>query len=209
MWGFVAIVLLTCDSWVCLVVMFRTWFVWLNEMFSMLSVDAMCLMEFWASVFRGVSHLYWSRVYFGGAVEAEACGRFVLDLGMNEDLVLNGDQPSPTLSATSSRMCPLSVLSLDFTRGFPSLFLICLSWPWIFRCSLSFGMYSVGTLALNFTVLGIFLAFCFKREIACMEEKVQMRRWLSCSGFSLLMSIADIGVSFISSSWCRRMAAKM
>ena len=46
MCGFVAIVLLTCDSWVCLVVMFRTWLVWLNEMFSMLSVDASCLMEF-------------------------------------------------------------------------------------------------------------------------------------------------------------------
>ena len=95
---------------------------------------------------------------------------------MNEDLVLKGDQPSPTLSATSSRMCPLSVFSLDFTSGLPSLFLICLSCPWILKCSLSFGMYSIGTLALNLTDLGIFLAFCFMREIACMDEKVQISK---------------------------------
>ena len=38
----------------------------------MSSVVANCLMEFWASVFSGESHLYWSRVYFGSVVEAEA-----------------------------------------------------------------------------------------------------------------------------------------
>ena len=42
-------------------------------------------------------------------METEACGRFALDLGMNEDLVLKGDQLSPALLATSSRMCPLFV----------------------------------------------------------------------------------------------------
>ena len=134
---------------------------------------------------------------------------FALDCGMNEDLVLNVDQPCPTLSATSNRMCPLSVLSLDLTNGFPSLFLICLSWFWVLRCSLSFGMYSGGTLALNFTALDSFLAFIFSSVIAWMEENVQMSKWSSCSGFSLLTSIADMGVSFISSSWCRRMGCNM
>ena len=46
MCGFLAIVLLTSASWLCLVVMFRMWFVWLNETFSVLSVDASCFMEF-------------------------------------------------------------------------------------------------------------------------------------------------------------------
>ena len=71
-------------------------------------------------MFSGVSHLYWSRVYFGGVVEDDVCGRFALERGINEDLVLKGGHLSPILSATSSKMCPLSVFSLEFTSGLPS-----------------------------------------------------------------------------------------
>ena len=95
----------------------------------MLSVDSSCFKEFCASEVRGVSHLYCSRVYFKGDAEVVVCGRFVLDCGINDVLVLKGDQPSATLSDTSSKMCPLSVFSLVFTSGLPSLFLICLSCP--------------------------------------------------------------------------------
>ena len=90
-------------------------------------------------MFSGVSHLYCSRVYFGRVVEVDVCGRFALDRGINDVLVLKGDHPSPILSDTSSKMCPLSVFSLVFTSGLPSLFLICLSCPWIFKCSFSLG----------------------------------------------------------------------
>ena len=95
----------------------------------MFSVDSSCFNEFCSSVVRGVSHLYWRRVYFRGDEEVVVCWRFVLDCGINDVLVLKGDHPSATLSDTSSRMCPLSVFSLVFTSGLPSLFLICLSCP--------------------------------------------------------------------------------
>ena len=87
----------------------------------------------------------------------EVCGRFILDWGMYDVLVLNGDHPSSTLSATSSKMCPLFVLNLDFTSGSPSEFL---------KCSLRVGWNWAGTLVLNLTARGIFLAFCFRRDIA-------------------------------------------
>ena len=119
---------------------------------------------------RRVSHLYWRRIYFGGVGVVEVCGMFILDWGMYDVLVLNGDRPSPILSDTSNRMCPLFVLSLDFTRGRPSWFLSCLSCPCVLKCSLRVGWNWAGTLVLNFTAWGNFLAFCFRREMAWREK---------------------------------------
>ena len=56
---------------------------WLNEAFSVVRVDSSCFKEFCASVIRGVSHLYWKRVYFGGDEVVVVCGRFILDCGIN------------------------------------------------------------------------------------------------------------------------------
>ena len=55
-------------------------------------------------------------MYFGVEGVVEVWVMFVLDWGMYDVLVLNGDYPSPILSDTFSRMCPFCAES-GFYQG--------------------------------------------------------------------------------------------